>query len=50
LGGLTYSYLKKRLDQWRQGFHATAELMPQIASNLSADEIDALASYLSFIK
>lgn len=50
LGGLTYSYLKKRLEQWGQGFHATAELMPQIASALTADEIDALASYLSFIK
>jgi len=50
LGGLTYSYLKKRLEQWGQGFHATAELMPQIASTLSADEIEALASYLSFIK
>jgi cytochrome c553 len=50
LGGLPHSYLKKRLDQWSQGFHATAELMPQIASTLSADEIDALASYLSFIK
>jgi len=50
LGGLTLSYLKKRLEQWGQGFHATAELMPQIASTLSADEIEALASYLSFIK
>ena len=50
LGGLTYSYLKKRLEQWGQGFHATAELMPQIASTLSADEIESLASYLSFIK
>jgi cytochrome c553 len=50
LGGLTYSYLKKRLEQWGQGFHATADLMPKIASTLSADEIDALASYLSFIK
>jgi cytochrome c553 len=50
LGGLTYSYLKKRLDQWGEGFHATAELMPQIASSLSPDEIEALASYLSVIK
>ena len=50
LGGLTHSYLKKRLEQWGQGFHATAELMPQIASALSADDIEALASYLSFIK
>jgi cytochrome c553 len=50
LGGLTYTYLKKRLEQWGQGFHAQAELMPQIASTLSADEIEAVASYLSFIK
>ena len=50
LAGLTYSYLKTRLDQWGEGFHATADLMPQIASSLSADEIEALASYLSFIK
>ena len=50
LGGLTHSYLKKRLEQWGQGFHATAELMPRIASTLSADDIEALASYLSFIE
>jgi cytochrome c553 len=49
LGGLAYSYLKKRLEQWGEGFHATAEPMPQIASTLSSNEIDALASYLSFI-
>ena len=50
LAGLTDAYLRKRLEQWSQGFHATAELMPQIASALSADDIEALASYLSFIK
>jgi cytochrome c553 len=50
LGGLAYSYLTKRLKQWGEGFHATADPMPQIASSLSADEIEALASYLSFIK
>jgi hypothetical protein len=47
---LTHSYLKKRLEQWGQGFHATAELMPQIASTLSAHDIEALASCLSFMK
>jgi len=50
LGGLAYSYLKKRLEQWSEGYHATAEPMPRIARTLSANEIDALASYLSFIK
>jgi cytochrome c553 len=50
LGGLSYSYLKKRLEQWGEGYHAAAKPMPQIARTLSANEIDALASYLSFIK
>ncbi len=50
LGGLAYSYLKKRLEQWGEGYHSAAEPMPQIARTLSANEIDALASYLSFIK
>ena len=50
LGGLSYSYLKRRLEQWGQGFHAAAEPMPQIASTLSPNEIEALASYLSFIE
>jgi len=50
LGGLAYSYLKKRLEQWGKGYHRAAEPMPQIARTLSANEIDALASYLSFIK
>ncbi|WOJ91159.1 c-type cytochrome [Methylocapsa polymorpha] len=50
LGGLAYSYLKSRLEQWDEGFHAAAAPMPQIARTLSPDEIDALASYLSFIE
>jgi cytochrome c553 len=50
LGGLSYSYLKKRLEQWGEGFHAAAEPMPQIASQLSPNQIEALASYLSFIE
>jgi cytochrome c553 len=50
LGGLAYSYLKKRLGQWGEGYHAAAEPMPQVAKTLSANEIDALASYLSFIR
>jgi cytochrome c553 len=50
LGGLGYGYLKRRLDQWNEGFHAAAEPMPRIANKLSANEIEALASYLSFIK
>jgi cytochrome c553 len=49
LGGLSYYYLKTRLTQWNEGFHAAATPMPQIASQLSETEIDALASYLSFV-
>jgi cytochrome c553 len=50
LGGLSYSYLKGRLEQWGAGFHAAAGPMPQIASTLSPNEIDSLASYLSFVE
>ena len=50
LGGLSYSYLKSRLEQWGEGFHAAAEPMSQIASTLSPNEIEALASYLSFVE
>jgi cytochrome c553 len=51
LGGLAYSYLKRRLEQWGKGYHATAEPpMPRIANKLSPNEIEALASYLSFVK
>jgi cytochrome c553 len=51
LGGLAYTYLKTRLEQWGEGYHATANPpMPGIASKLSANQIEALASYLSFVK
>jgi cytochrome c553 len=51
LGGLAYTYLKRRLEQWGEGYHAAARPpMPRIASKLSANQIEALASYLSFVK
>jgi cytochrome c553 len=51
LGGLAYSYLTRRLEQWGQGYHAAAgPPMPDIAGKLSPDKIEALASYLSYIK
>jgi cytochrome c553 len=51
LGGLAYSYLKTRLRQWGEGFHASAAApMPRIAGTLSPDQIAALASYLSFVR
>ena len=51
LGGLAYTYLKARLEQWGEGYHARAKIpMPRIAGRLSVDQIEALASYLSFVK
>ena len=51
LGGLAYSYLKRRIEQWGEGYHAAAgPPMPHIAGNLSPNQIEALASYLSFVK
>jgi cytochrome c553 len=51
LGGLASSYLKRRLAQWGEGYHAVgAWPMPRVARSLAPDEIDALASYLSFVK
>ena len=51
LGGLDSTYLRRRLEQWNQGYHAAAgPPMISIASKLSDDQIEALASYLSFIK
>jgi cytochrome c553 len=51
LGGLSYTYLKRKLEQWGEGYHAAAEPpMPRIASKLPPSVIEALASYLSFVK
>ena len=51
LGGLAYTYLKRRLEQWGEGYHAAVgPPMPDIAGRLSPNKIEALASYLSFIK
>jgi cytochrome c553 len=51
LGGLAYSYLKRTLEQWGQGYPAASgPPMPGIASKLSPNQIEALASYLSFVK
>jgi len=51
LGGLSYRYLKRRLEQWGQGYHLTAKApMADIAKNLPPQQIEALASYLSFVK
>jgi cytochrome c553 len=51
LGGLAYFYLKGRLEQWGQGYHSTpGSPMPMVATHLGPDEVEALASYLSFVK
>jgi cytochrome c553 len=51
LGGLSYAYLKQRLAQWSEGYHPTTKApMPKISGALSQNQIEALASYLSFVK
>jgi cytochrome c553 len=51
IGGLDYTYLKRRLEQWAEGYHGSLEHpMPHIATQLSRDEIEELASYLSFVR
>ena len=51
LGGLAYFYIKGRLEQWGQGYHSTpGSPMPMVASHLGPDEVEALASYLSFVR
>jgi len=50
LGGLSFTYLKRRLIEWGEGYHSSTPCpMPQVAKNLSDEKIEALASYLSFI-
>jgi len=51
LGGLAYFYIKARLEQWGQGYHSTpGSPMPLVATHLGAEEVEALASYLSFVR
>ncbi len=51
LGGLAYFYVRARLQQWGEGYHSgMGTPMPVVARQLGPSEIDALASYLSFLK
>jgi cytochrome c553 len=51
LGGLAYTYLKRTLMQWGEGYNPAARHpMPDVARRLSREQIEALASYLSFIQ
>lgn len=51
LGGLARSYLKARLEQWGKGYHTVVgSPMPLVSRPLGPAEIEALASYLSFVR
>jgi cytochrome c553 len=51
LGGMSRFYLKARLQQWGQGYHSVAgSPMPIVSRSLAPNEIEALTSYLSFIR
>src|SRR5262249_27873160 len=51
LGGLDFTYLKTPPEPGNQGYHAAAgPPMISISSKLSDDQIEALATYLSFVK
>jgi cytochrome c553 len=51
LGGLSHFYLKARLQQWGQGYHSSPDSpMPIVARTLAPDVIEALTSYLSFVR
>ncbi len=51
IGGLAYTYLRRRLEQWAEGYDASAlHPMPEVAGKMSPRMIAALASYLSFVK
>jgi hypothetical protein len=47
---MSYFYLKRRLEEWGHGYHSAAFPMPMVANSLGPAEIEALASYLSFVK
>ena len=50
LGGLSYSYLTRRLEAWNDGHDAWGTPMPKVGRSLSPARIAALASYLSFVQ
>ncbi len=51
IGGLSYTYLRRRLKQWHDGYDRFAgHPMPDVTRRLSAAQIAGLASYVSFIK
>jgi cytochrome c553 len=50
LAGQSYYYMKRRLQQWNEGYSQSSEHMPGIANTLSPEQTEAVASYLSFLK
>jgi cytochrome c553 len=50
LAGMSYPYLKRRMEEWNEGYHAAAGPMPRVTKTLTTKQIEALASYLSFLK
>jgi cytochrome c553 len=50
LGGLSFLYLRRRLEDWAQGRDAWGTPMPKIAAYLSPNQIAALASFMSFVE
>jgi cytochrome c553 len=48
LGGLSFYYVRRRLEDWGQGLDASGTPMPRIAASLSPKQVDALASFMSF--
>ena len=49
LGGLSYSYVQHRFEAWSEGYDASAAPMPKVARSMSANQVAAVASFLSFI-
>jgi cytochrome c553 len=50
LGGMSSIYIKRQLDQWNEGYRRAAHPMPKVARSLSPSQIEALASYLSYVE
>jgi cytochrome c553 len=47
LGGQTFYYLQRRLQQWSEGYAQVSPHMPGIVGLMTPKQIDAVASYLS---
>jgi cytochrome c553 len=50
LAGLSYYYVKRRLEDWSQGRDASGSPMPKVGRSLSPSQIAAVASFLSFVE